>query len=112
MIIEQIILNYLSKKMSTPAYIERDEKMPERYILIDKAGSGRENYINKATIAVQSYEKTRYKAALLNEEVKETMEAIVELDEIASCRLNSDYDYTDTTKKEYRYQAVFDITHY
>ena len=32
--------------------------------------------------------------------------------EVASCRLNSDYNFTDTTKKQYRYQAVFDIVYY
>ena len=51
-------------------------------------------------------------AASLNERVKKVMENIIELDDICSCNLNSDYNYTDTGRKKYRYQAVFDITHY
>jgi hypothetical protein len=51
-------------------------------------------------------------AALLNEKVKEKMEKITELDDICKCDLNSDYNYTDTNRKKYRYQAVFDIVHY
>ena len=36
----------------------------------------------------------------------------IALEQIVSVSLNSDYNYTDTTTKEYRYQAVFDIVHY
>lgn len=53
-----------------------------------------------------------YHAAVLNEEVKAVMEQAIELDEIVSVQLNSDYNYTDTTTNRHRYQAVFDITHY
>ena len=40
------------------------------------------------------------------------MAAITERPEVGSCELNSDYNYTDGTKKEYRYQAVFDLVYY
>lgn len=53
-----------------------------------------------------------YEAAVLNEELKEVIESMIELDEISKIKLNSDYNFTDTTTKEYRYQAVFDINHY
>jgi len=49
---------------------------------------------------------------LLNAELKEILKDLIKLDEISRIKLNSDYNYTDTTTKEYRYQAVFDITHY
>jgi hypothetical protein len=32
--------------------------------------------------------------------------------DVLSVELNSNYNYTDTSTKEYRYQAVFDIRHY
>ena len=37
---------------------------------------------------------------------------IVEMDDISKCQLNSDYNYTDTTRKKYRYQAVYDMVHF
>lgn len=112
MMIEKIVLDYLNEVLDTPAYMEETSDMPKSYILIDKTGSGRANQINRATIAVQSYSTSRYDAAALNETVKEAMEQIVELDEVAKCNLNSDYDFTDKTRKIYRYQAVFDLVHY
>lgn len=111
--IEEIVLNYINdSNLHVPAYTEKESNMPEEYILIQKTGSGGNWQIKKATIVIQSFSVTRYKAAQLNEAVKELMEQIIELDDISKCSLNSDYDFTDTESKKYRYQAVFDIVHY
>ena len=40
------------------------------------------------------------------------MRDTVILDDVISCKLNSDYNYTDEETKRYRYQAVFDIRYY
>ena len=48
----------------------------------------------------------------LNEQVKETVEGMIELDEITAIGLNSDYNFTNTANKQPRYQAVYNITHY
>ena len=37
---------------------------------------------------------------------------IIELSEITRVDLNSDYNFTDETTKQPRYQAVFDLVHY
>ena len=110
--IEKTILDYMKEHASVPAHMQRPENPADAFILIEKAGSGRENHVDESTIAIQSYAKSLYEAALLNEEVKELMESILELDEISSVQLNSDYNFTEPARKQYRYQAVFDITHY
>ena len=49
----------------------------------------------------------------MNEEIKaEMLDGLITLGDIARVELNSDYNFTDTATKTYRYQAVFDITHY
>lgn len=110
--IEETVLDYLSEKIPVMTRMEEELDMPAEYILVEKTGSGETNHIRRATIAVQSYAGSLYRAMQINEEVKEAMNDIVILDEISRCTLNSDYDYTDTTRKKYRYQAVFDIVHY
>lgn len=110
--IEEIILNYLSDNLSVFAYMEEPEKPPKEYILIEKVGSSESNCIRSAVIAVQSYSASLHGAAKLNDKVKRLMQNSVILDSIISCKLNSDYNYTDTETKRYRYQAVFDITFY
>lgn len=109
--IEEIVLKYLKSK-GFRAFMEEPEDTKKEYILIEKTGGGVENHIKRATLAIQSFSASLYETAMLNEKVKETMEQIIELDDICSCDLNSDYNYPDTVRKRYRYQAVYDIVHY
>ena len=110
--IEIIIKQYLDSHLSVPSFLEQSGKMLDSYILFEKTGSSKRNYLSSATFAFQSYAGSMYDAAKLNEELKEVVENMIELDEISNVQLNSDYNFTDTTTKEYRYQAVFDINHY
>lgn len=110
--IEIILKQFLDGHLSVPSFLERPEKPPSRYVLFEKTSSAKSNYLPSSTFAFQSYAESMYEAAKLNEEVKSVVEELIILDEISGIRLNSDYNYTDTTTKEYRYQAVFDINHY
>lgn len=110
--IEKIILDYLREAIDVKVCMERPPKPPKRYVLIEKTGSSESNDIYMATIAIQSYAESMYAAAALNEAVKEAMHEADTLDDITDVNLNSDYNFTNTATKEYRYQAVFDITHY
>ena len=110
--IEKTIKDYLEEQLQIPVRLEEEPGLPEEYILIEKIGSGEENHIASATLAIQSYSGSLYGAASLNERVKEAMEKIVEMDDISKCQLNSDYNYTDTTRKKYRYQAVYDMVNF
>lgn len=107
--IEKIVLDYLKDCMAVPVYMERPETEPDEYVLIEKTGSLTENYIHSATFAMQSYANSMYAAAELNEKVKKAMNDIIVLNNISKSKLNSDYNFTDTAKKKYRYQAVYDL---
>ncbi|OJG14846.1 hypothetical protein RU96_GL000600 [Enterococcus canintestini] len=98
--------------LDVPSFLERPEIVPDSYVLFEKTGSSKSNYLPSSTFAFQSYAPSMYEAAVLNEAVKEAVEGMIVLDEISKISLNSDYNFTDTTTKEYRYQAVFDINHY
>ena len=111
--IEVTILNYLNTKLDPIAvFMEVPEGAPDKYVLIEKTGSRVNNHIRSATFAIQSIAPSLYEAAELNEMVKEAMDAIIELNEIARSSLNSDYNFTNTAAKQYRYQAVYDLVHY
>lgn len=100
--------------LDVPCYAERPEKEdPDRmYVVIEKTGSSELNHITDATVAIQSYGLTLFEAALLNKKVKEVMRDIVKLPQVSSCECNSDYNFTYTAMKAYRYQAVFILTYY
>src|SRR5699024_1955517 len=110
--IELIILNHLKNKLLEPVSLEKQSAQTGNYIVFEKTSSGKTNHMPTATIAFQSYGKTLYEAAELNERLKTAVESLTELEEIRGITLNSDYNFTDTTTKEYRYQAVYEIRYY
>lgn len=114
--IEIIIKEFLESKLSVPVLLEVPKNPDPSYVVIEKTGSSQENHIPSSIVTVQSYGPTLYKAAELNESVKDFMmdglNGLASLGTIANVTLNGDYNYTDTSEKRYRYQAVFDVTHY
>lgn len=119
MIIEKTLIAYLTDKTGAGAsvFAERPNDPPEKYILIEKTGSSVENMITTSTIAIQSISDSMQGGSMLdamdlNEDVKDMMAYLEELDSIVKVDLNSDYNYTDDSTKEYRYQAVYQIIHY
>lgn len=109
--IELIIKKYLEKNLKVPVYLEKEENMPDSYVIFEKTSGGQKNQINSASFAFQSYAKSMYEAAKLNEELKAAVFKLQWSKEVGGVRLNSDYNFTDVTTKNYRYQAVFDITY-
>jgi hypothetical protein len=110
--IETTILSYLMSALGdVPVFAERPvgDEIPDKYVVIEKTGSSTENHIETATLAIKSYGGTMYKAAVLNEKLKQYMDAAVALPNVSSVKLNSDYNYTDVEEHRYRYQAVFDV---
>ena len=107
--IEEVILEYLNKRLNVAAYMEMPERNQKQFVLIEKTGSSIENHIHCAVFALQSYAESMHQAAVLNEDLKIIMDEIIAYTDISKAKLNSDYNYTDTTKKQYRYQAIYEI---
>lgn len=114
--IEDVIKNFLESKLTVPVLMEIPKSPASQFVVIEKTGGGQENLISSAILTIQSYGPSLYEAAVLNEQVKHWMmdglEGAITLDTIAHMALDGDYNYTDTTSKRYRYQAVFAINHY
>lgn len=109
--IEKIVRDYLDSELTVPVYTEKPENLPQRYVLIEKTGGSCENFIHSDTLAIKSYAESLFEASKLNEVVKKAMNEIIILDSIGKSKLNTDYNFTDTAKKKYRYQAVYDLTY-
>lgn len=115
--IEETILTYLSGALDVPVLMELPEVpsedypvFPDRMVLIERVGTKMTNHVVIASFAFQSYSCSRlYDAASLDEEVREALEDLPELPEIGSVHLESNYNFTDTRTKRYRYQSVYEI---
>ena len=109
--IETIVTDYLNGKLGVPVHMEMPDVQPVRFVLVERTGGSEEEHIQYATLAIQSYAESTYQAAVLNDMVKAAMKEIVVLDSIFKSKLNSDYNFTDTTRKKHRYQAVYDLNY-
>lgn len=111
--IEIIVKDFLKKHLKRDVYLEYPlNRKDGDFILIEKTGGDVNNHLLSAVLAIQSYGDSMYKAAILNEMVKEAMSFLANDKRISAVKLNSDYNFTDTDMKKYRYQAVFDIYYY
>lgn len=110
--IEKIVKEYLELHIDVPVYLEIPPNPPEKYVLIERTGGGENDCIESATLAIQSVsEKSLYNAAELNDTVKKLLRNIIYETKIMKCKLNTDYNFTDTVTKVYRYQAVYNLTY-
>ena len=110
--IEVTILDFLNTHLSVPAYTDRQNKMPASYVIFEKTGGAKKNHLLSGTFAFQSYGKSKYEAGMLYVVLLRVVVVLFTVVVFSGVSLNSDYDFTDTTTKEYRYQAVFDINYY
>lgn len=111
--IETIVKDFIDQYGPVGCFMERPENAPAEYCLAEKTGSSTKDQLTTSTISIQSYAKTLYKAAVINGEIIELMRTLPYYqDAVSGVRLNSDGNFTDASTKQYRYQAVFTITHY
>ena len=106
--IEKTVFDYLKEKLNETVAMSMQDK--DSFVLIERAGSGNEDFIDSATIIIQSYGKSIAAAAALNEKVKEKMKDIDELEQISRGKQQTDDNYTDKSMKRNRYQAKYEIT--
>lgn len=114
MIIEELCRNYLNAELACPVWLEvpKGVTIPSEYVLVQKTGGGKYNQVKTAMLAIQSYSDSLLGAMELNEAVKTAMDGFTDETKVSRAALNSDYNFTDLQTKSYRYQAVYDITHF
>lgn len=116
--IEVIVIRYLGEQLDVPVYAEVPPTVPGSYVVIQRTGGGVTNYIETASVAVQSCVQCaadgtgKLASIKLNEQVKAAMQGMAALPVVSSCRLERSYDFTDPDTKTYRYQSVFTIVYH
>lgn len=112
--IESTILAALETATGLHAYMEIPETTEDKFIVVERTGGQQRGAeMRTAVFAVQSYAKTLYEAAALNEQVLDAMQKLQYQDnEITICQLNSNYNFTDPETRRYRYQAVFNLVYF
>lgn len=111
MIIEAVVIEFLKDKLDVPVVAETPNTEPDSYVRIERVGRKKQNFLITDSIAFQSYGTTMYNAAALDEKVQSLVFDLAKSTEVSGVHLASNYNATDISKKNYRYQCIFDITH-
>lgn len=110
--IEITIRDYLAKALAVPVYMEFPHNAPDRFVVLRKGDTTRQNRLESTVFIPESYEKSMLEAAKLNQQVKQAMDELTELDDVSASDLAADYPAFDDKNKRYRYQAIYNITYY
>ena len=101
----------MNEVMEEPCYMQIPEVETLPFVAMQNIGESGTRFVKDVTISFQSYADTLYKAAELNEKVKEAVYNMVSVKNISAVSLNSSSYQPDTRYKRYRYQALFVITY-
>lgn len=112
MIIESLIINHLNNNLSVEAHSLIPANKPDSFVVVERTGGNINNHIKSGMFVTDCYAQTMEAAAELCEAVIAAMENLNIYNEVASVRLNSHYNDTDTASHEYRYGALFEVTYY
>lgn len=105
-VLDYLIDNHLDVRLEIPA------NPPEEFYVLEKTGSDKRQHISESTFALQSYAGSMFRAAEMSDAAKSIVESLISESSITHVSGPRDYNYTDPTTKQYRYQMVFTITHY
>lgn len=111
--IESTVIQYLSQ-LEVPVYAEMPEQFEAPLIIVERTSGGRvAPGVYTAVLAIQCYADRLLETAELAYKVRDHMEGFGHDDRICSCTLNAGpYVYNHPARREYRYQLVYDVTHY
>lgn len=105
--------DYLQTVLDVPVLFERppDAERGQKMVILQRTGESIRDRVTTYTIAAQSYASTMLEASELNDTLELAILDFGEDEETdATTRLETSYNFTDATQKQYRFQAVFQIT--
>ena len=103
------VKQYLDGELDVPVYMEEPKNKPSEYIVLEVIDNGRINYIVAVTFNIISYSTSLYKAAELNQKVKNAMYDIISLDNVSSSKCGGGGQAINTTTKQYAHECVFNL---
>ena len=109
MIIETIVLDYLTHNLSVPAVTEIPSGDFTECVAFHVTDRDKQNHLEMATLEFECFAESKYNAAVLDEELRRVMEEIIELNEISASKFGGGNDDFDTTLKRYRYRSFFNL---
>lgn len=111
--IEREIIAYLTERLDCTAYAEVPNPRPDRFVTVERTGGIQDVYgaVDYPTVAVQSWETSRAKAAALAYDVDQLMlEMPIDVTNVMGSDRNSLYNFPDPDSEQSRYQGIYELS--
>ena len=108
--ITQFMVQYLSGALDVSVFGEIPAQPPTSFAVVEKLGGGLKNHIAESTLRLGCFADTLAHAEDLSLTVQAAVEGMVALPEICSTEYGGSSNAT--ASKKYRYDVIWNITHY
>ena len=108
--IERTVAKRLMAETGVKAVLEVPAKRPEEFISVELTGSTGSRFTQRRTLAVQSWAKTRRRAAEISGLVEQAVPALEDEPEVFSPVATATYRFPDPDSEQERYQTTVELT--
>lgn len=110
--IEQTVVDYLNGALSVAVGAQTPKGPPASYVVVERTGGGERDGLQAAVLALRCTAPTLYDAIALCSLVSRAMRMLPwRVDNVSSSKIETMYNQTDTSTKEYRYTVIYRV-HY
>ncbi len=106
---EALLIKHLSSKLAADgirAYGDVPSARPKTFVTVERLGGSVDQFVDRASLAVQAWESSRARAAALADRLVGVVESAVLLPEVAGAEVSTLYNFPDPDSRQARYQLV------
>ena len=108
--IEQTVVDYLSGALTVAVGTQTPKGPPESYVVVERTGGGEKDGLQAAVLALRCTSPTLYGAIALCSLASRAMRMLPwSVENVSGSKIESMYNQTDTSTKEFRYTVVFRV---
>lgn len=108
--IERTVAKRLMDSTGIQAVLEVPGERPEEFISVEMTGGSGSRFVRSAVLAVQSWAKTRKRAAEIARLVEQAVYDLVDEENIFGAIPTSTYRWPDPDSRKERYQTTVELT--
>jgi hypothetical protein len=106
------LVEWLPGKLGVPAYSKVPAPRPSRFVTVTRTGGEAEKFLDRPTLAVQTWGESDLDAATLALTTRNALSRAAELEipQICSCKVEAIYDFPDPDSSQSRQQLTVRAT--
>lgn len=108
--VERVVAKRLMDATGIKAVLEVPGERPDEFISVEMTGGGGDRFVRTASLAVQSWARTRRRAAEISRLVEEATPGLTEEPNVFRAVANGSYRFPDPDSGQARYQTNVELT--